>query len=113
VHPLKLDPCIIWDSLLQEYGGERVEILINQFLLFAGKFHSNMKAVQYIKPKSDVLRFAIKHYAGLVEYEAQNFLEKNRDRLAIEIVNILRLSDIQLVRTLFQNPLSKTGTSCL
>ncbi|XP_064647040.1 myosin-IIIa-like isoform X3 [Lineus longissimus] len=74
------------------------------------KFHSNIKAAQYIKPKSDALQFSIKHYAGLVEYEAENFLEKNRDRLAIEIVNILRLSDVQLVRTLFQNPLSKTGS---
>ena len=44
-----------------------------------------------------------------VEYEAVDFLEKNRDRLAGEVVNLLRLSEISLVRTMFHSPVTKTG----
>ncbi len=44
-----------------------------------------------------------------VVYDASGFLEKNRDRLAGEIINVLRLSQIALVRTLFHSPITKTG----
>ena len=44
-----------------------------------------------------------------VEYEAVNFLEKNRDRLATEIISVLRMSQIALVRTLFNSLITKTG----
>ena len=44
-----------------------------------------------------------------VEYDSSGFLEKNRDRLASEIISVLRLSQIALVRTLFNSPMTKTG----
>lgn len=47
-----------------------------------------------------------------VEYDATGFLEKNRDRLPVEIMNILRTSDNRVVKTLFQTPLTKTGMFC-
>ena len=42
-------------------------------------------------------------------YDASGFLEKNRDRLAGEVINVLRMSQIALVRTLFNSPITKTG----
>ncbi|CAF1653884.1 unnamed protein product [Rotaria magnacalcarata] len=54
--------------------------------------------------------FSITHFAGHVQYDARGFLEKNRDYLAPEIIQILRSSHVQLISTLFQSQLSKTGT---
>ena len=39
----------------------------------------------------------------------EGMLEKNRDRLAGEMINVLRMSQIALVRTMFNAPISKTG----
>ena len=77
--------------------------------LFAEKFHQNIKNPFYMRPKSTSLNFSIAHYAGIVHYDAVGFLEKNRDRLPVEIVNLLRASDSAVVRSLFQTPLTKTG----
>ncbi|CAH1790113.1 unnamed protein product [Owenia fusiformis] len=74
------------------------------------KFSNNIRSPYYTPAKGDgSLSFKVEHYAGRVEYDAVKFLEKNRDRLPPEIVNLLRMSEISLVRTLFQNPLTKTG----
>ena len=54
--------------------------------------------------------FTIIHFAGQVQYDARDFLEKNRDYLAPEIIQILRSSCVHLVSSLFQLPLTKTGT---
>lgn len=54
--------------------------------------------------------FSIVHFAGQVQYDARSFLEKNRDYLAPEIIHILRASNVQLISSLFQFSLSKTGT---
>ncbi|CAF4394564.1 unnamed protein product [Rotaria socialis] len=53
--------------------------------------------------------FSIIHFAGQVQYDARGFLEKNRDYLAPEIIQVLRSSRVQLVSSLFQLPLTKTG----
>ena len=53
--------------------------------------------------------FSIIHFAGQVQYDARSFLEKNRDYLAPEIIHILRASNVQLISSLFQYSLSKTG----
>ncbi|XP_070187968.1 myosin-IIIb-like isoform X1 [Littorina saxatilis] len=73
------------------------------------KFNKNVRAPAYSKTKGNVLHFCIDHFAGKVEYDATGFLEKNRDRLPVEITNILRTSENKVVRTLFQTPLTKTG----
>ncbi|CAF1580482.1 unnamed protein product [Adineta ricciae] len=54
--------------------------------------------------------FSIIHFAGQVQYDARGFLEKNRDYLAPEIIQVLRASHVQLVSSLFQYSLTKTGT---
>ncbi|XP_053386580.1 myosin-IIIb-like isoform X4 [Mercenaria mercenaria] len=73
------------------------------------KFHQNVKSHYYSRPKAtSSLHFSIDHYAGRVKYDAAGFLEKNRDRLPVEVVNLLRASDNSVVRSLFQTPLTKT-----
>ena len=53
--------------------------------------------------------FSVMHFAGQVQYDARGFLEKNRDYVAPEIIQVLRSSRVQLVSSLFQLPLTKTG----
>lgn len=53
--------------------------------------------------------FSIMHFAGQVQYDVRGFLEKNRDYLAPEIIQVLRSSHVHLVSSLFQLPLTKTG----
>ncbi|KAK6166430.1 hypothetical protein SNE40_023124 [Patella caerulea] len=73
------------------------------------KFHQNIRSPAYSRPKADNLTFCIDHYAGRVEYDAKGFLEKNRDRLSPEVLNILRTSENSVVKALFLTPLTKTG----
>ncbi|XP_077997309.1 myosin-IIIb-like [Glandiceps talaboti] len=73
------------------------------------KFYKNLSRKYYWKPLQHGLSFGIYHYAGKVYYEASNFLEKNRDTLAADIILLLRSSDMPLVRTLFERQLTRTG----
>jgi len=73
------------------------------------KFQQNVKTSDYIRPKSDQCIFSIRHYAGKVTYDASLFLEKNRNFLPPEVVEVFRQSDNSIVQFLFQCPLTKTG----
>ncbi|XP_055329530.1 myosin-IIIa-like isoform X2 [Paramacrobiotus metropolitanus] len=75
----------------------------------AEKFHHNVKSPYYHRNKMDAMRFSVEHYAGKIEYDVHGFLEKNRDYLATDIIQLMRTSEVPLLRTLFQNPLTKTG----
>lgn len=77
--------------------------------IFTEKCHNNIKSKYYIRPKSDANCFAIHHFAGRVVYQAENFLEKNRNFLPTEVIKLIRSSKYQLVRYLFQCPITKTG----
>lgn len=69
-----------------------------------------MSSSHYSRPKATSSPcFSIDHYAGRVKYDSKGFLEKNRDRLPAEVINLLRASDNNVVRLLFQTPLTKTG----
>ena len=108
------------------------QIKLFYFAIFKEKFHRNIKAYCYFKPKSNELTFTVQHYAGQVrfllnyflinevfiffkydflkvQYDAGGFLEKNCDYVPPEIIALLRQSEISLIRSLFRNPLTKTG----
>lgn len=78
-------------------------------MCFTEKCHNNIKSKHYIRPKSDANCFAIHHFAGRVVYQAENFLEKNRNFLPTEVIQLIRSSKFELVRYLFQCPITKTG----
>ncbi|XP_017777144.1 PREDICTED: myosin-VIIa-like [Nicrophorus vespilloides] len=68
------------------------------------KMHTNhSKNANYIKPKSDLEPlFGIKHFAGSVNYHVPGFLEKNRDSFSADLKKLLKLSENDLLRKLFQ-----------
>lgn len=73
------------------------------------KFHGNIKSKLYVRPKSNALCFGVHHFAGRVVYQAEGFLDKNRHFLAPEVIQLLRASQLDTVRYLFQCPITKTG----
>lgn len=76
---------------------------------FTEKCHNNIKSKYYIRPKSDAICFAIHHFAGRVVYHADNFLEKNRNFLPAEVIQLVRQSQFEMIRFMFQCPITKTG----
>lgn len=53
--------------------------------------------------------FFVSHYAGKVEYDGEGFLEKNRDALQMDLVEVLQASDNALVQVLY--PVSEEVSS--
>ncbi|XP_050729022.1 myosin-IIIb-like isoform X4 [Eriocheir sinensis] len=73
------------------------------------KFHNNIKSQYYIKPKAQGLDFTVRHFAGKVMYDTHQFLEKNKNFLPTEVIQLFRQSSHDIIRFLFQCPLTKTG----
>lgn len=46
--------------------------------------------------------FLVKHFSDLVEYDVNGFLEKNRDTVSKELVNVVRQSEMGLCRRLME-----------
>ncbi|CAL1568116.1 unnamed protein product [Knipowitschia caucasica] len=60
------------------------------------------KSAHFQKPRMSNTSFIIIHFADKVEYQCEGFLEKNRDTVYEEQINILKASEFQLVADLFQ-----------
>eukprot|EP00795_Rhopilema_esculentum_P013516 gene13516-4397_t len=75
------------------------------------KFCDNMSKGYFRKPKDSTSNFVINHYAGQVTYDAAGFLEKNRDTLSSDVMQLLRTSDDRLVRTIFQGSIDSADDS--
>eukprot|EP00041_Stephanoeca_diplocostata_P037667 m.1434728 g.1434728 ORF g.1434728 m.1434728 type:complete len:1628 (-) comp25081_c2_seq18:2295-7178(-) len=76
------------------------------------KYHEHLKkATRYLVPtkKAHGTLFEINHYAGVVEYNAEFFLEKNRDLLAPAIVKTLQHSALPMLTQLFVSEKSEPG----
>ncbi|EGD78782.1 myosin heavy chain [Salpingoeca rosetta] len=56
------------------------------------------------------LCFTITHYAGTVEYQSTNFLEKNRDTLSQDVISVLAASTDPLVSQLFDPTANANAT---
>ncbi|XP_026717083.1 myosin XVB [Athene cunicularia] len=56
----------------------------------------------YTKPKLPLPVFTVKHYAGPVTYQVHKFLNKNRDRLRPEVLDIFSQSRLEVVSHIFQ-----------
>ncbi|KAG5679675.1 hypothetical protein PVAND_009229 [Polypedilum vanderplanki] len=73
------------------------------------KLHGIIKSKFYQRPKSNAISFAIHHFAGRVVYDAEGFIEKNKNFLPLEVIQLIRGSQYDIIRFLFQCPISKTG----
>uniref|UniRef100_A0AAV2L0J9 Unconventional myosin-Vb-like n=1 Tax=Knipowitschia caucasica TaxID=637954 RepID=A0AAV2L0J9_KNICA len=61
------------------------------------------------KPRMSTSGFIVLHFADTVQYECQGFLDKNRDTVFEELLNILKASQSELVAELIQ--LQSTASS--
>lgn len=68
------------------------------------KLHKqHLKHRHYIKPKSQAKRaFGIVHFAGVVYYDADEFLEKNRDTFSADLFDLLHNSKSKFLTQLFK-----------
>uniref|UniRef100_A0AAR2JXI3 Myosin VIIBa n=1 Tax=Pygocentrus nattereri TaxID=42514 RepID=A0AAR2JXI3_PYGNA len=65
----------------------------------------------YIPPKnSHDTMFGIQHFAGPVYYDSKGFLEKNRDALSLDLIQLVETSTNKLLKNIFHNDL-KYGRS--
>jgi myosin-15 len=64
-------------------------------LSFLEKCHYNHALDElYSRPRMSSMEFAVKHYAGQVWYSVDGFLDKNRDTLRQDVVDLLISSKI-------------------
>ncbi|KAF6216430.1 hypothetical protein GE061_000772 [Apolygus lucorum] len=60
------------------------------------KFHGNIRSKLYVRPKSNALCFGVMHYAGRVIYQADEFLNKNRQVVGHRVMKLLRSSQMPM-----------------
>ncbi|KAI4498543.1 hypothetical protein M0802_006249 [Mischocyttarus mexicanus] len=73
-------------------------------LSFLEKCHYNHALSElYSRPRMNSAEYAIKHYAGQVWYNVEGFLDKNRDTLRPDVVELLISSKISMVSKMFQH----------
>ncbi|XP_020280008.1 unconventional myosin-XV isoform X2 [Pseudomyrmex gracilis] len=73
-------------------------------LSFLEKCHYNHALSElYSRPRMNSAEFAIRHYAGQVWYNVEGFLDKNRDTLRPDVVELLISSKITMVSKMFQH----------
>ncbi|XP_061590558.1 unconventional myosin-Vb isoform X3 [Cololabis saira] len=64
-------------------------------------YKQNSSSAHFQKPRMSNTSFIIIHFADKVEYQCEGFLEKNRDTVYEEQINILKASQFQMVADLF------------
>ncbi|NXO71685.1 MYO15 protein, partial [Phainopepla nitens] len=63
----------------------------------------------YSKPKLPLPEFTVQHYAGPVTYQVHKFLNKNRDQLRPEVLDIFSQSRLKVVSHIFQRAKAASG----
>lgn len=63
-------------------------------------FEKCSKHKHFDKPRFGTSAFLIKHFSDTVQYECHGFLEKNRDTVSKELVNVIQESDLEFCRKL-------------
>ncbi|XP_058673510.1 myosin XVB [Ammospiza caudacuta] len=63
----------------------------------------------YSKPKLPLPEFTVQHYAGPVTYQVHKFLNKNRDQLRPEVLDIFSQSRLKVVSEIFQRAKAAYG----
>ncbi|XP_062596974.1 uncharacterized protein LOC134258441 [Saccostrea cucullata] len=68
------------------------------------------ESTRYAAARGTRVAFGIRHYAEQVTYEAEGFLERNRDSLSQDLVGCLLNSNNNFIKDLFTASISETGT---
>ncbi|KAJ8304543.1 hypothetical protein KUTeg_018126 [Tegillarca granosa] len=82
---------------------------------FVDKLNTHFKGNSYYvkSQQTKSTKFTINHYAGKVTYDAENWLEKNRDTLPHGVMEMLQCSSNDLVKLIFRGQITRTGTLAL
>ncbi|XP_074711955.1 unconventional myosin-Vb [Strix uralensis] len=81
---------------------------------WAQKLYDRHASSQHFqKPRMSNTSFVILHFADKVEYQSEGFLEKNRDTVYEEQINILKASKYQMVASLFQDEKDAAPTTSM
>lgn len=90
-------------------NAQNILILINQDLELQ-VLHQNKKVLRQKLILCTITAFLIHHFADKVEYESVGFLEKNRDTIMEQQIEVLKRSNNSLVSSLFSviDPLKKS-----
>lgn len=77
-------------------------VLIGFFVIFLlSKFNIDFVIFPLLTPFPILISaFVIKHFSDTVQYQSTGFLEKNRDTISKELVNVMRESNLPICRTL-------------
>ncbi|CAG0897110.1 unnamed protein product [Darwinula stevensoni] len=79
---------------------------------WVGKLYDECQKQQhFIKPKFSNSAFLISHFAGKVEYECEGFLDKNRDIVHEELIEVVKDSDDAYVAEMFLSEEERSGKS--
>uniref|UniRef100_A0A096LUU3 Si:ch73-194h10.2 n=1 Tax=Poecilia formosa TaxID=48698 RepID=A0A096LUU3_POEFO len=74
------------------------------------QFHN--KGEVYIPPKNNFeTQFGIQHFAGVVYYDSKGFLEKNRDTLSLDLIQLVETSTNKLLKQAFNAELTSNSNS--
>eukprot|EP00834_Sanchytrium_tribonematis_P003837 NODE_164_length_14719_cov_1.036252.p1 type:complete len:888 gc:universal NODE_164_length_14719_cov_1.036252:10962-13625(+) len=66
------------------------------------KLHQQcVESKYYVKPKQAKPLFSIVHYAGEVQYQIDGFIDKNKDTLRQEILELFGTSKVEIIQQLF------------
>ncbi|XP_076847079.1 unconventional myosin-Va isoform X2 [Brachyhypopomus gauderio] len=71
------------------------------------------KSIHFDKPRMSNKAFIIHHFADRVEYQCDGFLEKNKDTVNEEQINMLKSSQFALLLELFQEEEKTPGPSTI
>ncbi|XP_016348660.1 unconventional myosin-VIIa-like [Sinocyclocheilus anshuiensis] len=64
----------------------------------------------YMSSKSNHgMQFGVKHFAGTVYYDCEGFLEKNRDSLSVDIMELVQKSSNKLLKQIFEKETNKNS----
>ena len=79
------------------------------------KLHQqHSKSEYYLKPQSDARHeFGIRHFAGIVYYQAEDVLEKNRDTFSADLFDLLQKSRSKFLLELFQGERAMVSISLI
>ncbi|XP_053177675.1 unconventional myosin-VIIa [Scomber japonicus] len=65
----------------------------------------------YLPPNNNYeTQFGIRHFAGVVNYDSKGFLEKNRDTLSPDLIQLVETSENKLLKQVFHNELASSTT---
>ena len=94
--PSRFNPLFYIFSFLSSFPGATNETLLQ-------KFNSVNKDNEYYEvPQKREAAFIVRHYAGKVKYQSNEFREKNLDLMKADIVAVLKSSQYAFVACLFR-----------